>query len=60
MKEETKRIKGKEKKIQMRKMEKEKIEGENAEGENTTTEKTQENVERVMDKIHTIINIKWN
>ena len=37
MKEETKRIKGKEKKIQMRKMEKEKIEGENAEGENTTT-----------------------
>ena len=55
MKEETKRIKGKEKKIQMRKMEKEKIEG-----ENTTTEKTQENVERVMDKIHTIINIKWN
>ena len=55
MKEETKRIKGKEKKIQMRKMEKEKIEG-----ENTTTEKTQEREERVMDKIRTIMSIKQN
>ncbi|KAH1148077.1 hypothetical protein GYH30_042974, partial [Glycine max] len=55
MKEETKRIKGKEKKIQMRKMEKEKIEGENA-----TTEKTQEREERLMDKIRTIMNIKRN
>uniref|UniRef100_A0A0R0GDH2 Factor of DNA methylation 1-5/IDN2 domain-containing protein n=1 Tax=Glycine max TaxID=3847 RepID=A0A0R0GDH2_SOYBN len=60
MKEETKRIKGKEKKIQMRKMEKEKIEGENTEGENTTTDKTQEREERVMDKIHTIMSIKRN
>ena len=42
MKEETKRIKGKEKKIQKRKMEKEKIEGENTEGENAIMEKTQE------------------
>ena len=55
MKEDTKRIQGKEKKIQMRKMEKEKIEGENA-----TTEKTQEREERLMDKIHTIMNIKRN
>uniref|UniRef100_A0A0R0E313 XS domain-containing protein n=1 Tax=Glycine max TaxID=3847 RepID=A0A0R0E313_SOYBN len=55
MKEETKRIKGKEKKIQMIKMEKEKIEG-----ENTTTEKTREREERVMDKIRTIMSIKRN
>ena len=41
-KEETKRIKGKEKNIQKRKMQKEKIEGENTKGEKTIMEKTQE------------------
>ena len=55
MKEETKRIKGKEKKIQKRKIEKEKIEGENA-----IMEKTQEREERVMEKTRTVSSIKRN
>ena len=55
MKKETKRIKGKEKKIEKRKMEKEKIEG-----ENTIIEKTHEREERVMEKIHTVSSIKRN
>jgi len=58
MKEETKRIKGKEKKIHKRKMEKEKIEGENTEAENTIMEKTHEREERVMEKTRTISSIK--
>ena len=59
-KEETKRIKGKEKKIQKRKMEKEKIEGKNTEAKNTIMEKTQEREERVMEKTHTVSSIKRN
>ena len=60
MKEETKRIKGKEKKIQKRKMEKEKIQGENTERENVIMEKTQEREERVMEKTRTVSSIKRN
>ena len=55
MKEETKRIKGKEKKIQKRKIEKEKIEGDHA-----IMEKTQEREERVMEKTRTVSSIKRN
>ena len=60
MKEETKRIKRKEKKIQKRKMGKEKIEGVNTERENVIMEKTQEREERVMEKTRTVSSIKRN